>query len=85
MPLSVWPSPEAVASISMPDSSQRPFSSVNATVAIVSPEAMPGRYFALASSSPECSSALAARATVEKNGAHSSRRPISSKMTHSST
>ena len=69
----------------MPDSSQRPFSSVKATVAIVSPEAIPGRYSAFAAASSDCNSALAARATVEKNGAHSRRRPISSKITHSST
>jgi hypothetical protein len=39
----------------------------------------------LASSSPEVSSALAARATDEKNGAHSRAAPISSKTTISST
>ncbi len=36
-------SPSAVAVASMPDSSQRPFGSVKARVAMVSPEAMPGR------------------------------------------
>ena len=69
----------------MPDASHLPFGSVNASVAIVSPDAMPG------SSSPCCASvpafmiAFAARHTVEKYGAHSSTRPISSSTMPSST
>lgn len=53
----------------IPDASQRPLGSVNASAAIVSPAAMPGR------SSPFCSSvaalriALAARPTVARYGA----------------
>ena len=47
-------------------------------------DARAGRSF-LASSSPEVSSALAASATVEKNGAHSRAAPISSSTTISST
>ena len=39
----------------------------------------------MADSSPEVSTALAARATVEKYGAHNSAAPISSKPTISST
>jgi hypothetical protein len=81
VPLSLPPDSPRVT----PDSSQRPFSSVNATVAFVAPEAMPGRYSFLASSLPAWSSALLASATVEKNGAHSSARPISSRTTMSST
>ena len=50
----------------IPDSSQRPFASVNASVAMVSPEAMPGRYSAFAASSPEWMRVFAARATVAK-------------------
>ena len=56
----------------MPDASHLPFGSVNARVAIVSPDAMPG------SSSPFCASvpafmiASAASTTLEKYGAHSS-------------
>jgi hypothetical protein len=37
-------------------------------VAIVAPEAMPGRYVAWSAAEPTVSSALAARATVEKYG-----------------
>ncbi len=79
------PSPSAVAVASMPDSSHRPFGSVKASVAIVSPDAMPGSSAFLAASSPECSSVLAASTTVEKYGAHSRARPISSSTTVSST
>jgi hypothetical protein len=50
----------------MPSSSHRPLSSVKARVAMVSPEAMPGRSSFLAESSPEARMALAASATVEK-------------------
>ena len=60
------PSPSAVAVASMPDSSQRPLGSVKARVAMVSPEAMPGRWAALAASSPEWIRVLAASTTVEK-------------------
>ena len=44
----------------MPLSSHLPLGSVKASVAIVSPDAMPGRCSFLAASSPECSSAEAA-------------------------
>ncbi len=57
---------------------------MKATVAIVSPLAMPGRKSFLAASSPLCSNVLAASTTVEKNGAHSSDRPISSSTMPSS-
>ena len=43
VPVSVQPSPSLVAVASMPVSSHLPFGSVKASVAIVSPEAMPGR------------------------------------------
>ena len=69
----------------MPASSQRPLSSVKASVAMVSPDAIPGSNSALAASSPEWMRVLAASTTVEKNGAHSSARPISSRTTMSST
>ena len=55
----------------MPASSHLPAGSVNATVAIVSPLAMPGRWACLAASSPDWISVLAASTTVEKNGADS--------------
>ena len=45
----------------------------------------PGGSSFLAASSPECSSVLAASTTVEKYGAHSSARPISSSTMPSST
>ncbi len=85
VPSSVHESPEPLASIVMPDASHLPLGSVNASAATVSPDAMPG------SSSPCCASvpafmiALAARHTVEKYGAHSSTRPISSSTMPSST
>jgi hypothetical protein len=60
-------------------------SSVRANVPIVSPEAMPGRRYFLASSSPDVNTALAASTTVEKNGAHRRAAPISSRTTISST
>src|SRR6266540_1769838 len=69
----------------MPEASHRPLGSVNASAAIVSPDAIPG------SSSPSCASdpvfmiAFAASATVEKYGAHNSTRPISSSTMPSST
>ncbi len=43
VPLSFQSSPDFVAAIVMPASSHLPDGSVNATVAIVSPDAMPGR------------------------------------------
>ena len=52
---------------------------------MVSPAAIPGSRYFFADSSPEVSRALAARATVEKYGAHSSAAPISSSTTISST
>ncbi len=66
VPDRVQPSPDEVAVTVMPSSSQRPFSSVKARVAMVSPEAMPGSRSFLAASSPACSSVLAASTTVEK-------------------
>jgi hypothetical protein len=83
-PSSVQSSPARVAVVAMPASSQRPDASASASVAIVSPLAMPGRCSFFAASSPECSSVLAASTTVEKNGAQSRRRPISSRTTVSS-
>ena len=85
VPVSVQSLPEPVASIVMPASSHLPDGSVNASVAIVSPLAMPGRSSFLAASSPDCSSVLAASTTVEKYGAHSRARPISSSTMPSST
>ena len=52
---------------------------------MVSPAAIPGSRYSCAFWSPEVRMALAARATVEKNGAHSSAAPISSSTTMSST
>jgi len=43
VPFSTQPSPFFMASIVMPASSHLPDGSVNASVAIVSPDAMPGR------------------------------------------
>ena len=54
-------------------------------MAIVSPEAMPGRCSFLAASSPACSSVVVASTADEKYGAHSRARPISSSTTVSST
>ncbi len=51
VPDRVHPSPAAEASMVMPPSSHRPLSSVKANVAIVSPEAIPGRHSAAATSS----------------------------------
>ena len=69
----------------MPAASQRPFGSARARVAIVSPDAMPGSNVFFWSSVPPLRIALAASATVAKNGAHSSARPISSNTMPSST
>ncbi len=84
LPSMVHASPLLLAVAVMPSASQRPFSSVKAKVATVSPEAMPGSRSFLAASSPECSSVLAASTTEEKYGAHRRRRPISSSTTMSS-
>ena len=84
VPLMTQPSPCLVAVAVMPSSSHRPFSSVNASVAIVSPDAMPGRSSFFAASSPECTMVLAASTTDEKYGAASRARPISSSTTMSS-
>ena len=43
VPLIVHESPDFVAGVVMPASSHLPVGSVNASVAIVSPDAMPGR------------------------------------------
>src|SRR5665213_727189 len=72
---------DALAVVEVLARSQRPASSVSATVAIVSPEAIPGKYAALSSSVPTKSTAFAARATVEKYGEQKSAAPISSKTT----
>ena len=69
----------------MPDSSHLPLGSVTASVAIVSPLAMPGRWAFFAASSPDCRSVVPASTTVEKNGAVNSARPISSRTMPSST
>ena len=62
----------------MPDASHLPFGSVNASVAIVSPDAMPGSSSPFWASVPAFMIAFAASTTLEKYGAHSSTRPISS-------
>jgi hypothetical protein len=84
-PSSVYPSPDEVAVIVMPASSQRPLSSVKATGGdrLAARDARQEELFAC--SSPEWRMALAASTTVEKYGAASSRRPISSSTTASST
>jgi hypothetical protein len=64
--LSFQASPSLVAVIVTAASSQRPLGSVYASVAMVSPDAMPGRYSALAASSPEWMSVWPASTTVEK-------------------
>ena len=69
----------------MPLASHFPDGSVKASVAIVSPAAIPGRSACFCSSVPALRMALAARHTVEKNGAVSRARPISSSTTTSST
>ena len=85
VPLMVHPSPDWVAVASMPASSHLPFGSVKASVAIVSPDAMPGRCSFLAASSPAWSRVVVASTADEKYGAHRSARPISSRTTVSST
>ena len=84
-PSRLHPSPACWACIVMPSSSQRPLSSVKAKRGDRLAAGDPRRYSALALSSPEASRAFAASATVEKYGAHSSERPISSSTTTSST
>ena len=85
MPASVHESPDPFASIVIPEASHLPFGSVNASVAMVSPEAMPGRSWPCWSSVAAFMIALAARHTVEKYGAQSRTRPISSRTMPSST
>ena len=84
-PLSAQPSPDLVAARVIPSASQRPESSVKASVPIVSPAAIPGSRYSCALWSPEVRMALVARATVEKNGAQRRAAPISSRTTMSST
>ena len=60
--------PSRLAVASMPEASHLPFASANASVAIVSPDAMPGRSARCAASSPASSKALTASTTVEKYG-----------------
>ena len=79
------PSAAGVAARVMPSASHRPESSVKAKVAMVSPAAMPGSRYSWALVSPEVIRALAARATVAKNGEHKRAAPISSSTTISST
>ena len=69
----------------MPDASHRPFGSVNASAAIVSPDAMPGSSSPCWASVPAFMIASAASTTVEKYGAHNRTRPISSSTMPSST
>ena len=64
--------------------SQDAWPSAAASVAMVCPAAMPGRYRAQAASSAEASSAWAASTTVAKNGEHANAAPISSSTTSSS-
>ena len=69
----------------MPAASHLPLGSVNASVAMVSPAAMPGSSLPCCSGVPAFMIASAASTTVEKYGAHSSTRPISSSTMPSST
>jgi hypothetical protein len=85
VPSRVYASLEPCASIVMPDASHRPFGSVNASAAMVSPAAMPGSSSPCWASLPAFMMALAANATVEKYGAHNNTRPISSSTIPSST
>jgi hypothetical protein len=62
-----------------------PLGPVQATVASVRPSAIAGRNSRFCSSLPALSRALPARHTLEKKGAHSSTRPISSINAVSST
>src|SRR5690606_16608108 len=78
------PGPRSAVS-RIPSSSQRPDSSTSASVATVSPATIPGSRSLHASRSPEASSAVVASTTVEKNGPHSTARPISSRTAPSST
>src|SRR6185437_6092143 len=81
-PLSSHPPPDgALACAVIASASQPPCSSLTASVAMVSPLARPGRYAFFASSSPASCSAVAASATVAKNGDGSRDRPISPKIT----
>ena len=73
-----------VAHILIDDMSQAPVSSVNASEAVRSPDAISGRYFFLYSSDAPYSIAFAVKTAVEKYGAQSKDRPISSKTMHCS-
>lgn len=84
-PLSPSPLPSGTARAETMAGSQEPWSSATARVAVVRPAAMPGRWRAQASWSPEASRAWAASRTVAKKGAQNSARPISSRTTPSST
>ena len=84
-PFEPEPEPEPDAAMAMPDSSQRPLSSVKASAPRRRPEAMSGRWALRASSSSQDSRALAASTTDEKYGAHSRARPISSNTMTCST
>ena len=70
----------------MPSTSHLPFGSVNASVAMVSPLAMPGRssFFCVVVAGVE-DRVRRPSTTDEKNGAQSSARPISSSTMPSST
>jgi hypothetical protein len=73
----------AVAAI--PAAPGAPLGPVQASVASVRPSAIAGRNSRFCSSLPALSRALPARHTLEKKGAHSSTRPISSISAVSST
>ena len=72
------------ARVAIPAGSHDPLLSATASVAMVSPAAMPGKYRSQAALSLAASSAWAARTTVPKNGEQSSAAPISSSTTSSS-
>ena len=84
-PCKVQPPAPRRASSSMPPASQRPFGSATASVASVSPAAIPGSSADFSDSLPAFKTAFAASATDAKYGAHSSARPISSRAIPSST
>ena len=66
VPSSNQPPSFSCAAISIADRSQRPLSSDHATVAVVSPEAMPGNTAACASAVAHWSRALVANTAVER-------------------
>lgn len=84
VPFSSQPPSASVARTVIPASVQLPYSSMIATVASVSPEAMPGRWRRQAASSPDCRRVFAASTTVENNGEQSRARPDSSRTIASS-